>query len=208
MEKLNENKKFNANNHSMYINTKTTVEKTYRILVGPFNNQTPDFHDMLNELYNAPENSNLELRIISPGGLVVECQQLINIMQNKFKNTTAYIESHASSAGAVIFGNATKRVVYWNSRIMFHNYSNSYKGEYYKIKTRVDFDSKHVIRFLNSVKHYFTKKEWKKLIKGKEYWFDAKEMLERGIATHLILDGKEYEGKEAIKKIKKKFKKL
>lgn len=197
---------FKLKNHSLFIDKK---RKEYRLFVGPFDNQETSFHRILDELYKAPENSKLELRIASPGGLVVECQQLVNLMQNKFKNkTVAYIDSHASSAGAITFANADERIVYWNSRIMFHNYSGGYGGDYHKMKTRIDFDSIHVIRFLASAKKFFNDKEWNKLINGKEYWFDALEMLERGIATHLILNGKKYKNKKAIKKLKKYYKEL
>jgi len=202
-------KAFKSENHSLFVGEKPVkIQKIYRVFIGAYDNQKPDFHDILNELYNASENSELELRIMSPGGLVVECQQIVNLMQNKFKDKSiAYIESHASSAGAITFVHAKKRVIYWNSRIMFHNYSGGYIGDYHKMKTRIDFDSKHTIGFLEPVKQFLTKKEWKKMINGKEYWFGAEEMLERGIATHLILNGKEYEGKKALKKLKKFLKK-
>jgi len=200
-----ENKKtFRASEHSLHICETKTVKKTYRLFVGPFSNQDPEFHNILNELYNADKDSVLELKIMSPGGEVIECQQITNLMQNKFKdNTVAYIESHASSAGAYVFASADKRIIYWNSRIMFHNYSGGYQGDYHKIKTRIDFDSKHIIGFIESAKRFFTEKEWNKLINGKEYWFTAKEMLERGLATHIILEGVEYDRKKGLKKLKK-----
>jgi len=206
---IENNKSFKTENHSLFINKKSLkIQNIYRVFIGAYDNQKPDFHDILNELYNAPKNSILELRIMSPGGLVVECQQIVNLMQNKFRNKSiAYIESHASSAGAFTFVHAKKRVIYWNSRIMFHNASGGVFGDFHKMRDRIKFDSKHVIGFLEPAKQFFTKKEWKKMMNGKEYWLEAEEMLERGIATHLILDGKEYEGEKALKKLKKFLKK-
>jgi len=198
-----------TDNHSLHIKENKKITKTYRLFINGFDNQNPDFHDILNDLYDAGNEDNLELKIMSPGGLVVECQQIINIIQNKFKNrTTAYIESHASSAGAFTFAAADKRVIYWNSRIMFHNYSGGYAGTYQFMKDRIDFDSEHIIGFLEIARKFFTKKEWKKLIEGKEYWMRAEEMLKRGIATHIIIDGIEYEAKKGLKKLKKFLKKL
>ena len=198
-----------AKNHSLYIKENKKITKNYILFINGFDNQIPDFHDILNDLYNAGDEDQLELKIMSPGGLVTECQQIINIMQNKFPDrTTAYIESHASSAGAFTFAAADKRVIYWNSRIMFHNYSGGYTGTYQFMKDRIDFDSKHIIGFLGIAKKFFSKKEWKKLIEGKEYWFTAEDMLKRGIATHIIIDGIEYDSDKGIKKLKKHLKKL
>lgn len=36
------------------------------------------------------------------------------------------------------------------------------------------------------MKHYFSSKEIEELVMWKDYWFDAKEMLKRWIATELI----------------------
>jgi len=208
--KVNNEQKSNikADNHSLFKNEEKIIKNKYRFFIGMFNNQTPDFHNILNELYNADDKSILELRIMSPGGLVVECQQIVNLLENKFKeNSIAYIESHASSAGAFTFIRANKRVIYWNSRIMFHNYSGGYVGKYKDMKDRFEFDEKHILNFLGYAKRFFTKKEWKELINGKDFWFDAKEMLKRGIATHIILNGKEYDRKKGLKKLKKFLKK-
>jgi len=198
-----------AKNHSLIVKENKKIIKNYILFINGFDNQIPDFHDILNDLYNAGPEDELELKIMSSGGLVTECQQIINVMQNKFpKRTIAYIESHASSAGAFTFVAADKRVIYWNSRIMFHNYSGGYAGSYQSMKDGIDFDSKHIIGFLSIAKRFFSKKEWKKLIEGKEYWFTAEDMLKRGIATHIIIDGIEYDSVKGLKKLKKYLKKL
>ena len=203
----NSKKRFESKEHSLHKKTISNTESynKYRLFIGPFNNQDPKFQALLNELYESGEKDLLELRIMSPGGLVIECQQIVNLMNNKFKGrTTAYIESHASSAGAFTFAHADKRVVYENSRLMFHNYSGGYAGKYQDIKDRLEFDEKHIIDFLKVAKQFLTKKEWKKMVEGKNFWFDAKDMLERGIATHIVIDGQEMTYKKYKKYLKKK----
>ena len=41
---------------------------------------------------------------------------------------------------------------------------------------------------------------------GQDYWMDAKELCKRGIATHVITEGRELKAKEYLKKIKKQKK--
>lgn len=195
-----------SEHHSLHIKETKKITKNYRVFVGAFQNDEPEFREILDLLMDAGKDDTLEYRISSPGGYVTECQQMVNIAENNFKGrTTGYIDSHASSAGAILFSACDKRVVHWNSRIMFHNYSGGYFGEYRKMKDRLDFDEKHIIDFLTIAKPFFSKKEWKKLINSKEYWFDAKEMLKRGVATHIVIDGVEYNKKEGLKKLKKKI---
>jgi len=206
-KKFNEdkNKTYESKEHSLHKKkiVKNQDYTKFRFFIGTFDNQTPKFHLILNDLYDSNEKDELELRIMSPVGLVIECQQVVNIMNNKFNGrTTAYIESHASSAGAIVFANADKRVIYENSRIMFHNYSGGYGGKFQDIKDRLDFDEKHIISFLSVAKQFLNKKEWKQMVNGKNFWFDASDMLKRNIATHIIVDGKEMTKKE-YKKYKK-----
>jgi len=195
--------------HSMFTNKNVTTVQNFRVFVNSFTESGNDIHGIWNNLLNAGSNDTLELRIASPGGYVTECQNFINIMRNKFKDrTTTYIDSHASSAGAITFLAGDKRVIYENSRIMIHNYAGGYSGEYKKMKTRIDFDEKHIIGFLKSIirpkaSHKFlSKKEFKEMVNGKEFWFRTDEMAKRKICTHVIVDGEEMTAKQYLKSIK------
>jgi ATP-dependent protease ClpP protease subunit len=196
-----------AETHSLFKNTKTTVTNNFRLYIDEFFNIDTDIHEIYNSLHNAGKDDTLELRISSPGGLVTECQQIVNIMWNKFNGrTTAYIDSHASSAGAFTFCSADKRVVYENSRLMLHNYSGGHGGKHQDMKDRMEFDEKHIIGFLKSTLQvgkngFMTKKEFKRMVEGREFWWDAKEMCERGVATHVIVRGEELTAKEYLKNV-------
>jgi len=189
---------------SLFVNKTEHTIKNFRIFINSFMESKNDIHDVWNKLLSAGSEDTLELRISSPGGQVTECQMFVNIMRNKFPGrSTTYIDSHASSAGAFTFCVGDKRVIYENSRLMLHNYSGGYDGGFKKMKDRLDFDEKHIIGFLKSTlkigkNGFISKKEFKKMINGKEYWFRAEEMCKRGIATHVIVDGKEYSAKEYL----------
>jgi len=201
-------KNTHGRNHSLYTIPKVTTTNNYKLFVDTFFDTSTEIHKIWNTLLSATENDTLELRIQSPGGLVTECQMLVNIMKNKFNGrVTAYIDSHASSAGAFTFCAADKRVVFENSRIMLHNYSGGHQGTHHKMKTRLDFDTVHIIDFLKSTlkigkKGYLTNKELDRMIEGHEWWFTAKEMCKRGIATHVIVNGKEITAKQYLKSLK------
>lgn len=203
MKMSNENK-IKGEHHSLFVNKTEHTIKNFRIFINSFMESKNDIHDVWNKLLSAGSEDTLELRISSPGGQVTECQMFVNIMRNKFPGrSTTYIDSHASSAGAFTFCVGDKRVIYENSRLMLHNYSGGYDGGFKKMKDRLDFDEKHIIGFLKSTlkigkNGFISKKEFKKMINGKEYWFRAEEMCKRGIATHVIVDGKEYSAKEYL----------
>jgi hypothetical protein len=72
---------------------------------------------------------------------------------------------------------------------------------------RIKFSKKHLDKFLGSAQKYFTKKEWKRLNQGKDFWLEAEDMLKRGICTGIIIDGLQYNNKEGLKKLKKYYKK-
>jgi len=196
-------------NHSLFVKTITNPVKNFRIYVNSFTEDTNDIHSIWNTLLDSSPSDTLELRLSSPGGAVTECQMFVNIMKNKFKDRcTTIIDSHASSAGAVVFCTGHKRIVFENSRIMIHNYSGGYVGSFKKMKDRIEFDADHVINFLTSAlkigkKGFLTKKEYKEMINGKEFWFNASQMCSRGIATHVIKDGKELTAKQYLKELKR-----
>jgi len=208
MNELSNSSGLHADSHTLFVEPVIKKRDNYKVFVGAFNEDSNKINETWNKLLNAKPDDTLELRIASPGGLVTECQMYINIMNNKFHNrTTAYIDSHASSAGAFTFCAAHKRVIFENSRLMLHNYSGGHQGKHQDMKDRMKFDTGHIIPFLKSTlkigkNGYLNKKEFKKMVKGKNWWFNAKDMCERNIATHILIDGEEFTAKEYLKKIK------
>ena len=55
--------------------------------------------------------------------------------------------------------------------------------------------------------NFLTKEEFSKMLIGQDFWMDARELCERGIATHVLVNGKEVKAKKYLKnKLKKKNK--
>jgi len=191
--------------------------KLYLLNLDGFLNDEPSLYKILDELRMVnPELDTVRIYISSNGGYATECQQFINTLQdlekvfkkeNRLHKISITINSHASSAGAFTFIALENRLIYPNSRIMFHHSSGGASGKMSDMIDKIKFTKKHLDKFLGSAQKYFTKKEWKRLNQGKDFWLDAEDMLKRGICTGIIINGLQYNNKDGIKKLKKYYKK-
>ncbi|MCK5904714.1 MAG: ATP-dependent Clp protease proteolytic subunit [Gammaproteobacteria bacterium] len=179
----------------------------YRVFINIFFEHERGLHEMFNELWNAGEHDTLELRINSRGGFVNEGSQFYSVIKNKFNGrTTTVLDTCGYSMGALTFCMGDKRIITPRSDIMFHDYSGAVWGKGGEIESQFKHQTEHLRDFFADVilKHKFlTKKEFKNMIIGKDYWMTAPEMCRRGIATHVLVDGKEIKAKKYLKLLKK-----
>jgi len=185
--------------------------KRYRIYIGKFFEHKKGLHAVFDELKRAKEVDYLELIINSPGGSVNEGMLFYNMIQEKFYGRVAtFLDNRGYSMGALLFCMGDKRVIYPYSDLMFHTYSHGVAGKGDEVKTRVKHNAKILERFFYDLivkKGFLGEDEYRKMIIGKDYWMDAKELCKRGIATHVIVAGKEITAKEYLKYLKEKKKK-
>jgi ATP-dependent protease ClpP protease subunit len=186
----------------------TPAHKKYRVFVDSFMEFERGLHEMFNVLWNAEDDDELELRINSYGGLVKEGQNFYNLINNKFKGrTTTILDSAGYSMGALAFCMGDKRVVMPQSDLMFHDYSGGSRGKGGEMEAQVKHTAKHLRNFFRDVtveSKFLSKKEFKQMIVGQDYWMEPKELCERNIATHIMINGKEITSKEYLKSLKKK----
>ena len=100
-----------------------------------------------------------------------------------------------------------KRIVTQRSDLMFHDYSGGARGKAGEIEAQVKHTAKHLRKFFKDIiveGGFLTNKEFKQMLIGKDFWFDHKELLKRGIATHILIDGKEITAKKYLKNLEKK----
>lgn len=190
---------------------KNPAHTKFRFFIDSFMEFERGLHEIFNELWNAGEHDTLELRINSRGGLVNEGSQFYSIINNKFKTrTTTILDSCGYSMGALTFCMGDKRIVTPRSDLMFHDYSGGISGKGGEIKSRFKHSSKHLRDFFKDVilkNNFLTKKEFDDMLIGKDFWMDTKELCKRGIATHVLVDGKEVSAKKYLKSTKVKSKK-
>jgi len=184
----------------------TPKHRRFRVYIGRFRELRKGLHSVFNELKDANNLDKLEFIISSGGGMVLEGQQFYNLIQEKFfGRTTAYLDNHGYSMGALLFCMADKRVIYPYSDLMFHTYSHGSYGKGGDVKQHVKHTAKKLEKFFFDLiveKGFLVEEEFKQMLIGQDYWMEAKELCKRGIATHVIIDGQELEAKEYLKKIK------
>jgi len=181
--------------------------KQYRVYIEDFHGIKKGLHFIFNELRKAKDNDLLELRISSGGGSILEGQQFFNMILEKFSGgTTTYLDNHGYSMGALLFCMGDTRVIYPYSDIMFHDYSHGTAGKGGDIKNYVQHTSKIMEVFFHDllvVQEFFSEEELERMLSGSDFWMDAKEMCERGIATHVVVGDLEITAKEFLKGLKK-----
>mgnify|MGYP003648044394 CR=1 FL=1 len=160
--------------------------------------QTRELDQVLAGLRLAGGDDILELRINSGGGEVSIGQKIIAAMAEGFQNRTITImDAEASSMAAMIFLAGDKRVIYEHSLCMLHNYSAGLFGKGGEIGDRYIATNDSMVAYAKqAVSPYLKKKEFKRILDGKDLYLDARQMCSRGIATHIIVNGKEIEAGE------------
>lgn len=170
--------------------TATEQGINYRLFVEAFNPYNPMVHTILNKLLGAQTSDALDVRINSPGGSIDEGVRLFNILDNSFSGrTTTIIESKAFSMGAMLFCKGDQRVVHPLSMLMFHNYSMFAMGKAGELTDQIEHLNRMGHHYFDDiiVNGWLTQDEYKRMLDGKDYWFNAHQMLERGIATHVLI---------------------
>lgn len=173
----------------------------YSLYIGDFGSEGSELNDIYNDLRTDTPKT-LEIFIDSNGGLISEGQKLQNIIENNFANATdTYLDNKGFSMGAYLFLMGTRRIVHRHSEIMFHNFTASTFGKGHEIASAHKHQQEAMRTYTYSLlSDYFSKKEIKKLLEGKDYWMTTEEMLERGIATHIMIGGALIEASDYLNK--------
>ena len=160
----------------------------YKLYIGNFNSENNENFRLFDKLRCAQENSSLEVHISSDGGNFYEIVEFYNLLKPKFGNITTFL-NRGYSAGSMMFLIGDERVVYEHSDLMIHSYSGVSVGKRDDMLKQTLHQDKMITEFFEKMyKPYLSKKEMKRLNKGQDFWMDSKEMLKRGIATHIITD--------------------
>ena len=220
-KKDEDTKKMNSDNHTLFKTEIKGSEKTgkkgfykkvpgytnYRVFVDDFMEFGNGLHPIYNELWNAGDTDRLELRINSNGGMVNEGGQFYSIIRNKFNGRcTTILDNKGYSMGALTFCMGDKRVITERADFMFHDYAGGMMGKGGEMEARNSHTQKHIRKFFKEVvldQGFLTKKEYKNMLIGQDYWMSTEELCTRGIATHVLVHGKEVKAKKYLKDLRK-----
>lgn len=148
-----------------------------------FTNSIEDvsFYDhVLHLLYMAEEGDVIDLMISSYGGSLDTLLALRSAIGSSQAHVTGHLLANASSAAGMLLLSCHNFVV--NEFATFHAHTASY-GSYGKtddVKSQVDFITKQTEEIVRSVyKHILDDVEIQKLLDGKEFYFDHREISRR-----------------------------
>jgi len=168
-----------------------------------FAESKPSLAVLLNDIRQLGQEDRITLIFNSPGGLVSEGRAIINAIQNTGADIQTELLSEASSMAAIMFCIGDRRIIYENSSLMFHNFSGGIGGKGHEMKDRLKHSIKNITAFFRGHIIGLSEKEIQQMLDGKEWWFGSKEMCERGIATHVNVDGVMIPAKRYLKALKK-----
>lgn len=197
-------------NHTLF--KESIPVNKYILNIGLFGHEDGVLDKIYAELESATTNDVIEINIASDGGLLSELNRLTNILNNKFyKRITTKLNPYGYSAGAMLFLIGETRIVYNNSKAMFHEASFGVSGKHSDLRSQTKFSEKYLNSFIiDNLDPFFTTKELGEILLGKEIWLDAFDMCERGIATHIdiydrLIEANEYVAAMKDDNTKKKF---
>ena len=164
----------------------------FKLFLGAFAELGTGGHKIVNRLQKGnPMTDIVELHISSYGGSIAELLELYNTLSSMYPEAVTTYLNYGYSAGAMAFLFGTDRIIYEFSDYMVHSYSAGLGGKREDMLNHAMHQDKYVLSFFNKIlSPYFTQKEIKKINAGKDYWMDSDEMMVRGIATGIIIDGK------------------
>jgi len=204
----NDEKKLNSAEHTLFKKKIESSEKAgkkgfykkipgytqYRFFVNDFMEYERGLHEIYNELWDAGKNDRLELRINSNGGMVNEGAQFYSIIKNKFNGRcTTILDNKGYSMGALTFCMGDRRVVTERADLMAHDYSSGLGGKAGEIQAYNEHSQKFIRKFFKEIlldTGFLSKKEFDNMLIGQDYWMDVEELCERGMATHVLVNGK------------------
>jgi len=168
--------------------------KKFTLHIGDFMHFESDVTALNNLLYEidiAEEDDICSCHISSDGGSIEEYikirQHLVSAFGGKL---TTIVDPNAYSAGAMLFVAGHNRIVYEDCSLMFH----TYKAGAWGTGTNLSDTIIHYEDRFNNLFHreivepgYMTEEEFIEYKLGKEFWLTFDKLIERGVATHVIL---------------------
>ena len=116
----------------------------------------------------------------SPGGFLSGARVLTTAQNTTEATTTAVVIDHIASAATMVALNADTLIMTEGSSMMIHSASYGSAGKASDVAAHVKFSTEDITRTIKEFYNgFFSKKEMKKVLAGKEYYFHADECLER-----------------------------
>lgn len=138
------------------------------------------YNNLLERLEMMSENDCVEVVIDSVGGDLDGCIALCDAFQNTDAFVTGILVNKAFSAGACIALCCNNLEVRPNARMMLHSYSGGFTGKDHEIDLDYNFNKTFIRKFFaNCCEGFLTEEELQQMYDGKDWWFNAEDIIER-----------------------------
>jgi len=127
------------------------------------------------------ENDQVEIHVNTPGGAVYSLDSLLHAMRKCEAHIHGICTGEVASAGTWVALNCDSIEVSPDVVFLFHSATYGVGGKQEDVRQRVEFETKHLRKFIEThYEHFFTSEEIDKIINEKHEWYmDADEFLER-----------------------------
>lgn len=163
---------------------------SYTMYMSSFMSDANDLAKTMHTLRSSEgDKDELTVYIDSLGGSVYEGVKLIATMRGLFhEKTTTILDPSGSSMGALLFCAGNTRVIPEFGYLMFHNYSTGTFGKGQEVTADVNFSDPHVKSIFKDLvvkPGFMTEGEFREMVKGVDYYYDATDACINGMATHV-----------------------
>tara|TARA_R110002020_G_scaffold90534_38_gene220553 strand:+ start:373 stop:1035 length:663 start_codon:yes stop_codon:yes gene_type:complete len=139
-----------------------------------------EYTELLNVLRRAKPEDEVHIYINSPGGYLCSTVEIVNAMSMCEGTIITHACGTIASAATMIFLAGHVQIIMEDVEFMCHYYSTGFWGKGQELETYAKHSQKSNQKFMwRFYKGFLTKKEFKALCNGKDYWFGAKELAKR-----------------------------
>lgn len=161
-----------------------------------------EYVDMIHSIIGAEEGDEIHIRLASPGGNLDTMVALLHAMGQCKGTIITHADSEIASAATWLFLAGDVPMIYPYSTFMFHNASGGFYGKVQETMSRVHSMERLVgVLMEDYLSPFFTETEIADMKNGKDFYFDAQEMVDR-ISAHQDIVNSELEEKEKATKPK------
>ncbi len=141
-----------------------------------------EFAEIISVLDAALDTDTVVFKINSPGGYKHSTLSVIDAIRASKAQTIAECTGTVASAATIIALACDGLYIADHSTFMVHNYTGGVYGKGHEIIADIEHTTPNNTRFVEeSYRKFLSKKEIKKLINGKDYYFTAEETRERWV---------------------------
>lgn len=138
------------------------------------------YRDLINMLYMAGDDDEINLFINSSGGYLSSALAIIEAIKGSSATVRAIVNGECHSAASMITLNCHEIAVTNAAHMMVHTASYGAGGNSHMVQKHVEFSTAHVRRIIDQTyTGFLTAEELDKVHTGVEYWFDAREISKR-----------------------------